>query len=98
MDKNKLFTLNLWERNTMAQIRKIWFDEDKLWAEFKDGRRSSEMVSKPKQSNPQQLGNYEIWGDNQYIHWPDLDEDISAETLVALSVHGLPAGTFFNGS
>jgi len=61
----------------MAQIRKIWFDEDKLWAEFKDGRRSSEMVSKPKQSNPQQLGNYEIWGDNQYIHWTSIVTPLS---------------------
>ena len=42
--------------------------------------------------NPQQLGNHEIWGDNQYIHWPDLDEDIAAETLISLSVNSLRTG------
>jgi hypothetical protein len=32
-------------RNTMIQIKKIWFKEDRLWAEFSDGRTVDVPVS-----------------------------------------------------
>ena len=31
----------------------------------------------------QELGNYEMIGDGEGIHWPDLDEDISIEGIIA---------------
>ena len=71
----------------MAQIKKIWFNEDRIFAVLKDGRTVDVPVNwfpNLSKGNPQQLDNYEIWGDKQCIHWPDLDEDISAETLVSL--------------
>jgi hypothetical protein len=33
-------------------------------------------------ANNEQLQNYEILGDGEGIHWPDLDEDISVEGLL----------------
>lgn len=85
----------------MVQIKKIWFNEDRLWAEFKDGRAADVPVKwfpNLSKGNPQQLDNYELWGDNLYIHWPDLDEDISAEIFISLSIHGLLVGALSNGS
>ena len=76
----------------MVQIKRIWFDENRLWAEFYDGRTvdvPTKWFPNLSKGSPQQLDRYEIWGDNQYIHWPDLDEDISAETLISLSMQGL---------
>ena len=35
----------------------------------------------------EQRNNFEIIGDGQGVHWPDIDEDISAEGML----HGVPA-------
>ncbi len=35
----------------------------------------------------EQRDNYEIIGDGQAVHWPDIDEDISAEGML----YGSPA-------
>ena len=85
----------------MAQIKKIWFSENRIFAAFNDGRTVDVPVKwfpNLSKGNLEQLENFEIWGDNQFIHWPDLDEDISAEVLISLSIHGLPEGEFLNGS
>ena len=37
---------------------------------------------------PQERNHFEIFGDGAYIHWPDLDEDIRVEDLLA----GRPSG------
>ena len=34
-------------------------------------------------ATPAQGSNYEIIGDGQGVHWPDVDEDISAEGMLA---------------
>ena len=39
-------------------------------------------------ATPQELNNWQLIGDGQGIHWPDLDEDISVEGLIA----GRPSG------
>ena len=64
--------------------------EDELTVDLKDGR----SVSVPLAWFPRLLhgtsderGNWEILGDGEGIHWPDLDEDISVEGLLL----GLPS-------
>ncbi len=64
--------------------------EDELVVELKDGR----TVSVPLACFPRLLhgaaaerGNWELLGDGEGIHWPDLDEDISVEGLLA----GIPS-------
>lgn len=50
-----------------------------------DGRRVSvpiEWFPKLAKATPVQLENYELLGDGEGIHWPDLDEDLSVEGLL----------------
>jgi len=85
----------------MAQIKKVWFDEDRMFPKFKYWRTADVAVKwfpNLNKGNLEQLENYVIRGDNQYIHRPDLNEDISAETLITLSVHGLPTGVLPDGA
>jgi len=39
------------------------------------------------EATPEQWANYEIIGDGEGVHWPDIDEDISAEGML----YGIPA-------
>jgi hypothetical protein len=39
------------------------------------------------EATPQQRSNFEIIGEGQGIHWPEIDEDISAEGML----YGIPA-------
>jgi hypothetical protein len=38
-------------------------------------------------ATPAQRSNYEIIGDGQGVHWPEVDEDLSVEGML----HGVPA-------
>lgn len=81
----------------VLQIKKIWFSEGKIFAEFRDGRAVGVPIAwypNLSKGSSAQLNDYEIWGDAQYIHWPALDEDISAEGLLALSQNGMSQSTF----
>ncbi|MCI0409108.1 MAG: DUF2442 domain-containing protein [Acidobacteria bacterium] len=39
------------------------------------------------EATPEQRKNFEIIGDGQGVHWPEVDEDLSAEGML----HGVPA-------
>jgi hypothetical protein len=39
------------------------------------------------EANPAQRANWRLVGDGQGVHWPDVDEDLSAEGML----HGIPA-------
>lgn len=69
----------------MPLATKISFTPDEMTVDLADGRRLSvPLVWFPRLSNatPAQLCNYELMGDGEGIHWPDLDEDISIEGLL----------------
>ena len=60
--------------------------EDTLTAELSDGRIISIPLSwypRLVDATSQERGNWELIGGGQGIHWPDLDEDISVEGLLA---------------
>ncbi|WP_375136026.1 DUF2442 domain-containing protein [Nitrosomonas oligotropha] len=40
------------------------------------------MVSTPRTASQKQLINYELLGDGEGIHWPNVDEDISVAGLL----------------
>ncbi len=57
-----------------------------ITVELLDGRTISvPLVWFPKlaQANKDQLENWELLGDGEGIHWPDLDEDLSVAGLLA---------------
>ena len=58
---------------------------DELIVTRADGRRVSVPLARfPKlaRATAGQLQNYELLGDGEGIHWPDLDEDVSVEGLL----------------
>jgi hypothetical protein len=55
-----------------------------------DGRTISVPLAwswRLSEATPKQRGNWEIIGDGHGVHWPDIDEDISAEGML----YGIPA-------
>jgi hypothetical protein len=60
--------------------------EDTLTVDLSDGRVISiPLAWYPRlvEATPQELSNWELIGGGQGIHWPNLDEDISIEGLLA---------------
>lgn len=65
--------------------------DDALIAELHDGRTISAPLSwypRLVHATPEERNNYELIGNGEGVHWPDLDEDISIEMLLA----GMPSG------
>lgn len=59
---------------------------DSLVLELADGRTiSAPLVWYPRLVNgsPVERNNYRLIGDGEGIHWPDLDEDISVESILS---------------
>ena len=76
--------------STEARIRDVKITSDAITAHLVDGR----VVSVPlawswrlSEATPAQRRNFQIVGDGQGVHWPAIDEDISAEGML----HGVPA-------
>ena len=60
--------------------------EDTLTVKLSDGRTISVPLAwypRLVHAMPQERDNWELSGGGQGIHWPDLDEDISIEDLLA---------------
>ena len=73
------------------RVEEVTVTEDTLTAELSDGRTISvplDWFPKLVHSTPKERGNWRFIGNGQGIHWPDLDEDISVEGLLA----GRPSG------
>lgn len=73
-----------------VRIKDISVTEDAITAYLVDGRIISVPLAwswRLSEATPEQRRNYEIIGDGQGMHWPDIDEDISAEGMM----YGIPA-------
>jgi len=69
----------------------IWITKDEMVVELIDGRTIIvPLVWYPRILNAtdRERGNWRLIGNGEGIHWPDLDEDISVEHLLA----GVPSG------
>ena len=68
-----------------ARIKSIDVSEEMITARLKDGRIISVPLAwswRLSAATPAQRANYEIIGDGQGIHWPEIDEDISAAGML----------------
>jgi hypothetical protein len=66
-------------------VRDVHFSDDTLSVDLADGRTITvPLVWFPRllQATPAQRENWEIVGAGYGIHWPDVDEDLSAEGLL----------------
>ena len=73
-----------------VRIKDISVTGDTITAYLVDGRIISVPLAwswRLSEATPEQRANYEIIGDGQGVHWPDIDEDISAEGML----YGIPA-------
>src|ERR1700719_4300160 len=75
---------------TETRIDRVEVTDETITAFLVDGR----VVSVPlawswrlSEATPAQRAHYTLIGDGQGVHWPDIDEDLSAEGML----HGIPA-------
>ncbi len=69
-----------------ARAQEIRVEEDKLVVDLVDGRTiSAPLTWYPRlwYGTVQERSHFEIIGDGKYIHWPDLDEDLSITGILA---------------
>jgi hypothetical protein len=72
------------------RIKKIAIANDKITAYLEDGRVISVPLAwswRLSKATSQQRKHFELIGDGEGVHWPDIDEDISARGML----HGIPA-------
>ena len=76
--------------NADARVKDAAVTDDLITFHLVDGR----VISVPlvwswrlSEATPAQRDNYEIIGDGQGVHWPDVDEDLSVEGMF----NGVPA-------
>ena len=73
-----------------VRIKDISITEDTITAQLMDGRTISVPLAwswRLSEATPTKRANWEIIGDGYGVHWPDIDEDISAEGML----YGIPA-------
>lgn len=73
-----------------VRIKHITVTKDTITAQLMDGRTISVPLTwswRLSEATTKQRANWEIIGDGHGVHWPDIDEDISAEGLL----YGIPA-------
>ena len=76
--------------NSDPRIVSMEVTEDVITAELADRRTISVPLAWSwclSEAAPEQRGNFEIIGTGEGVHWPDIDEDISAKGML----YGTPA-------
>ena len=76
----------------IAEPRIINFQitDEEIMAHLADGRTIIVPLAwswRLSEATPEQRSKFEILGDGQGVHWPDIDEDISIEGML----YGIPA-------
>ncbi len=72
------------------RLLSVQVTDDEIIAHLVDGRTISVPLVwswRLTEATPEQRQNFEILGDGQGIHWPDVDEDISVDGML----YGSPA-------
>lgn len=75
----------------IAKLQQVTTTEDSLTIDLSDGRTVSVPIGwypRLLHGTPQERNNWRLIGEGEGIHWPDLDEDINVENLLA----GKPSG------
>ena len=69
-----------------AKAINVHFDEDTMWVDLTDGRQLGVPLAyfpRLRQATTEQRQKFIISGGGIGLHWDDLDEDISVESLLA---------------
>lgn len=68
-----------------ARARHVTVSDEALTVELDDGRTVSAPIAwYPRlwYGTPEERARFEIIGDGAYVHWPDLDEDLTVSGIV----------------
>lgn len=79
-----------------ARIKRVEVTDEAITAHLADGRIISVPLAwswRLSEATPAQRAHYEIIGDGQGVHWPDVDEDISAAGMLTGSPARRPKRT-----
>ena len=71
--------------NSEPRITALEVTEDAIVAQFADGRTVSVPLAwswRLAEATPAQRGRFEIIGTGEGVHWPEIDEDISARGML----------------
>ncbi|MCB9134937.1 MAG: DUF2442 domain-containing protein [Anaerolineales bacterium] len=74
-----------------AKASDVSVTRDTLTVDLEDGRSVSVPLGwypRLQYGTPEEQGNWRLIGKGEGIHWPELDEDINVEDLIA----GIPSG------
>ncbi|MBM3777805.1 MAG: DUF2442 domain-containing protein [Acidimicrobiia bacterium] len=81
---------------TEATIRSVEVTDETITAHLADGRVISVPLAwswRLSDATPAQRANWKLIGDGYGVHWPDIDEDISAEGMLNGTPAPRPKGT-----
>jgi hypothetical protein len=76
--------------NVDARVKDVTVTDELITFHLMDGRVISVPLAwswRLSEATPEQRENFEIVGDGQGVHWPEVDEDLSAEGML----QGVPA-------
>ena len=68
--------------DSSISIVKVWFENRTIYVEMNNGdiiAKSVDLYPHLSKGTPQQWQKFELWGNGKWIHWEELDEDLSAE-------------------
>jgi len=71
----------------MTTIKSVWFKNGNISVEMSDGKIIESSINNyPNLSKgtTKQINNYQIRGNGRWIHWEELDEDLSAEGFLSI--------------
>ncbi|RMF72593.1 MAG: DUF2442 domain-containing protein [Alphaproteobacteria bacterium] len=90
--------MNSLARKHDARAERVSITDNELVVDLADGRRLAvPLVWFPRllHATPEQRERYELLGDGEGIHWPEVDEDVSVaallEGLPSLEAEGIPS-------
>lgn len=72
--------------NSEPRVRGVRVTDDSITAELVDGRTISVPLVwswRLSDATPEQRQRFEIIGEGEGIHWPDVDEDISVQGMLS---------------
>jgi len=72
----------------MVSAKTVWFDNNRIFIELNDGRvvgTPIEWYPNLKKGTPDQMKKYELWENGKWIHWEELNEDLSAEGFLSFT-------------
>lgn len=80
----------------LADVVSVAVTDDELTAELSDGRKIAVPLAwypRLLHGTPEERNHWRLIGQGQGIHWPDLDEDVSAENIIFGQASGESQGS-----